>query len=221
MLKISILVDNPKSWFVPFAAKLTAMLGKDNEVHLVHRAGDIVPGDMAFLLACTKMVSRKDLAKNRHNLVIHESMLPKGRGWSPLSWQVEEGKGIIPVVLFEAAGRFDAGPVYMRDHIRLDGTELLPEIKEKQALKTMEIVLKFIKQWPDIKPVKQIGRATFYRRRGTDDNRLDINMTIKQQFDKLRVGDNERFPSWFSYRGKRYEVRIYEVKPIGGRKIKR
>ncbi len=73
---------------------------------------------------------------NKHNLVIHESDLPKGKGWSPVTWQVLEGKDVIPITLFEAAKNVDAGDIYLQEFIHLDGSELLEEIKHKQGVYT-------------------------------------------------------------------------------------
>ncbi|MDR2645775.1 MAG: hypothetical protein LBC04_01160 [Holosporaceae bacterium] len=87
------------------------------------------------------MIGREYLALHKHNIVVHESLLPYGKGWSPVTWQILEGKGIIPFVLFEAVEEMDAGVVYIRDEIHLDGTELVEEIREKQGNKTIEMCM--------------------------------------------------------------------------------
>lgn len=194
---------------MPYAREIVERLGEEHTVALYNNADEIARGDIVLLLGCTKIVPKSVLDRNRHNIVVHESDLPLGRGWSPLSWQVEEGKNRIPISLFEAAEELDAGEVYFKDWIELDGTELFPEIKEKQGKKTIEMVLKFVEMFPNIKPVPQTGNPTFYRRRKMEDNRMDVNKTLADQFDKIRVSDNNKFPSWFTYRGRKYKLRIY------------
>ena len=48
--------------------------------------------DLYICLSYSKLLSEKDLSKFKNVLVVHESELPKGKGWSPLSWQILEGK---------------------------------------------------------------------------------------------------------------------------------
>jgi len=212
ILEISILVDDPTSWIVPYARRTAEQLAQRHGCRLFFDADQIPCGDMLFLLGCTSILPAELLARNRHTFVVHESDLPKGRGWSPVSWQVLEGKNKIPIVLFEATDQLDAGPVYLKDYIELDGTELLAEIKHKQGLKTQQLVIKLVELWPDIKPVPQSGQPTYYRRRTRQDDRLDVNKTIAEQFDHLRIVHNEKYPAWFEYRGHEYVLQIHKVR---------
>jgi len=207
---ISILVDNPSSWIVPWASILKDKLSVFHKTKLCFSESDVYHGEFLFILGYTKILSKEILSRNKLNLVIHESALPFGRGWSPVAWQVLEGRNEIPVVLFDAQEELDTGPIYLRDVIILDGTELLPEIRRKQGVKTVEMVLKFLSMWPELKPVKQSGSASFYARRRSEDDVLDVNSTISENFDHLRVVDNEKYPAWFVFRGKKYIVKIYD-----------
>jgi methionyl-tRNA formyltransferase len=118
------------------------------------------------------------------------------------------------VALLEAVVKADAGPVYLRDNIELDGTELLPDLREKQGDKTVEMVIAFLKRWPDIKPEPQQGEPTYYRRRGPEDDRLDVEAPLGVLFDRLRVVDNEKYPAWFEHQGRRYRLAIHPM-PVG------
>ena len=128
-LDISILVDDPFCWIIPFAEDICRRLSKDHNAGLYLKTSEVPTGDMLFLLGCASIIPNEILRRNKHNLVVHESDLPKGRGWSPVTWQVLEGKNRIPIVLFEATEELDGGAIYLKDYIDLDGTELLPEIK--------------------------------------------------------------------------------------------
>ena len=207
-LKISILVDNPDSWIVPFAQDIQRQLAEHHDVKLYFKPFEIPDGDILFLLGCTSIFSREILQRNKHNLVIHESDLPKGKGWSPVAWQVLEGKNSIPIVLFEATDELDAGQIYLRDYIELDGTELLPEIKQKQGQKTTELVYKFVEKWPNIRGETEAGEATYYRKRTEKDDELDPEKTVGENFNHLRIVDNEKYPAWFQYEGQKYIIKI-------------
>ena len=208
-LKISILVDNPDSWISPFAQDIQRRLAKQHDANLYFKAPDIPEGEMLFLLGCTSIIPREILQRNKNNLVVHESDLPKGRGWSPIAWQVLEGKNRIPIVVFEATEELDAGPIYLKDCIELNGSELLSEIKQKQAAKTAELVYRFVEMWPNIKGKPQAGEPTYYPRRSEDDDVLDPQKTIIENFNHLRILDNEKYPGWFKYRNRKYRIKIY------------
>ena len=206
---VTILVDDPSSWMVPWASMLKDKLSPYHNVQMCLSKEKVGSGDFAFLLGCTKIIPKEILIRNKLNLVIHESALPSGRGWSPVAWQVFEGRNEIPVVLFDAREELDSGPIYLRDVIKLSGTELLSEIKHKQGLKTVEMVLRFLTLWPELKPVEQKGGPTFYKRRDHKDDMLDVNKTIAENFDHLRIVDNEKYPAWLELRGRKFKLKIY------------
>ena len=46
--------------------------------------------DVLFILGYNQIIQKDILDKNKHNIIVHESDLPKGKGWAPLFWQVLE-----------------------------------------------------------------------------------------------------------------------------------
>ena len=211
-LDISILVDDPFCWIIPFAEDICRRLSKDHNAGLYLKTSEVPTGDMLFLLGCASIIPNEILRRNKHNLVVHESDLPKGRGWSPVTWQVLEGKNRIPIVLFEATEELDGGAIYLKDYIDLYGTELLPEIKRKQGEKTAELVCRFVESWPDVSGKAQKGVPTYYSKRTEFDDELDANKTISENFNLLRIAHNEEHPAWFRHRGKKYILKIFEKK---------
>lgn len=210
-MKISVVVDNPKSWFLPFASDLVKRLSKSGETSLLQQADEIPAGtEVAFLLSCERKVPSSLLARSRHNIVVHASHLPRGKGMSPLTWQILEGKNEIPLTLFEAVEAIDAGPVYLQDSIRFSGSELLPEMQAQLGNRVVDMCSRFAREYPAIlqRGQPQKGSESFYRRRKPEDSRLDPDKTIAEQFDLLRVVDNERYPAFFEYRGRRYLLTI-------------
>lgn len=209
-LKITIASDRD-SWINPFLIQLAneIRLAGHDVVH-VHTSDQIRAGDICFLLSFWSCVTEQVLARNTHNLVVHESDLPQGRGWSPLTWQVLGSKNTIPVVLFEATKAVDSGSVYLRETISLRGSELLGQLRERQAMVTRELCLRFINEYPFIASTGrcQTGQPSSYRRRTPADSRLDPNRTIAEQFNLLRVVDNDRYPAFFEIGGTRYVIRI-------------
>jgi methionyl-tRNA formyltransferase len=193
--KLTILVNNPEGWVRPLARRFVQELSQSYRATYVERAADVPEGDAAFLLGCSRIVSAEILRRNRLNLVVHGSDLPQGRGFSPIPWQVLEGRNRIPVVLFEAEETLDSGPIYFKDVIDLDGTELLDEIHLKTWEKIEFLVGKFLKHYPAVSPQPQQGAPSFYPKRRREDDELDPNETLAAQFDHLRIVDNERYPA--------------------------
>ena len=208
-MKINILTDNPNSWILPYVDMLKLTL-KNHSVNHVFNSTEVEEGDLLLILSCEKILSTNILKLNKNNVVVHPSKLPQGKGWSPLAWQILEGKNIIPISLFEASEDLDSGVVYILDHIELQGHELNDEIKHLQGLKTIELIDRFISNYPMIKGLQQVGEETFYPRRRVNDNVLDPNKSLKDQFNLLRVVDNERYPAYFIYNGYKYIIKIYK-----------
>jgi len=206
-LVIQVLVDNPNSWIIPYAKKLVEEIKKmGHSAEFVGLHDEVKKGDILFLLGCVKLFKKLNL--NKHNLVVHESDLPQGKGWSPLTWQILEGKNEIPITLFEAVEDVDAGPYYLKDKVVFEGHELVNELREKQGLKTIELCLRFIKEYGKLKPIEQKGESTYYRRRTPLDSEIDINKSVNEQFNLFRVVDNERYPAFFWKNGKKYYLKI-------------
>jgi methionyl-tRNA formyltransferase len=210
-MQISLVVDNPSSWFILFAENLCSRLAEFGEVKIRGTAAEIPEGnEIAFLLSCEKKVSSGILTRSRHNIVVHASDLPQGKGMSPLTWQILEGRNEIPVSLFEAVEEIDAGPVYIKDAIHYQGNELLNEMQTVLGEKIIEMCLQFIRGYPAIvrscRP--QSGPESFYRRRKPQDSQLDPNKTIAEQFNLLRVADNDRYPAFFEWNGRKFLIKI-------------
>ncbi|MEO0509038.1 MAG: UDP-2,4-diacetamido-2,4,6-trideoxy-beta-L-altropyranose hydrolase [Verrucomicrobiota bacterium] len=171
---------------------------------------DLPRGDLLFILSYWGLVDSRTLAKHSHNLVVHESDLPKGKGWSPLTWQIIEGKNSIPFTLFEAIEKVDAGDIYAQTELALNGNELLDELHELQVKETIKLCEHFVDKYPAVVTQKrpQKGRDSFYERRTPASSELDPTCSIEKQFDLLRTVDNQLYPAFFFHRGTKYILRI-------------
>lgn len=206
--KVSVLVDND-SWILPYATKLVESLKVEGiKCKLYRKHNDVASGDICFMLGCTKIVKDEVLKKNRFNLVIHESDLPKGKGFAPVAWQIIEGMDSIPVCLIEAGSNVDSGDIWLKDVIKLDGTELCNEWRAKQGEISIKLALKFVANFLELKNQKQEGAPSFYARRTPNDSELDIDKSINEQFSLLRTVDNVNYPAFFYRNGIKYKLLI-------------
>ena len=172
-------------------------------------------GDICFYLSYSRVVDGNCLRRYRNNLVVHASDLPKGRGWSPLSWQILEGKCEIPIVLFEAAESVDSGCTYLRRKIQFAGHELIDELRDAISHATVDLCQAFVADYPDVLRLgsPQEGDPTYYPRRRPRDSELDVDRTLREQFELLRIADPNAYPAWFAIRGRRFAVRLVDVGP--------
>ena len=66
-------------------------------------------------------------------------------------------------------------------------------------------------RWNLLNPSKkQKGKETFYSKMTEKDNELNPNKTIKEQFNILRIVDNERYPAFFNLNGQEYTIKIWK-----------
>ena len=208
--RLAILSD-ARSWLnEPIAGLVLGWLGEGYAVEWVHAPGELLGGDFCFYLGCGQLVPADIRARYRHNLVVHESALPRGKGWSPLTWQVLEGRSEIPVALIEADERVDSGVIYAQELIRLRGDELVAELRERQAAATLALCRDFVQDYARCvaQARSQTGEESFYSRRRPEDSRLETARTLAEQFNQLRVADNERYPAFFDHQGRRYRLTI-------------
>ena len=210
-MEITILTDNPNSWILPYVTKLKRYLNKHNyKINHIFDQKHISKGDIMFILSCEKIIPEKQLNFHKNNIVIHPSKLPEGKGWSPLAWQILEGKNKIPITLFEASSQVDSGKIYLTDVIKLKGDELNNEIKDKQGKITLKLIKKYLNNRNTLKGYNQKGKETFYPKIEKKHNELDINKNLKDQFNTLRIVDNKRYPAFFTLNGTEYILKIWK-----------
>lgn len=212
-LRISIICDSD-TWILKSIEQLELYwLNCGHSVCWVFTPSELVTGDVCFILSCSNILKPEQLALHTHNLVVHSSNLPEGRGWSPMTWQVIEGKNKICTTLFEASAELDSGVIYAQEWIELDGTELIDEWREKQA----EVTKKLCSEWINIYPKSvmnshhQVGENSYYSRRRSDASMLNPDKTLREQFNLLRVVDNEKYPAFFHLNDQQYQIFIKKV----------
>ena len=204
-------LSSPQSWMNEYIPNLIDnVLDLGCTMRWIHDHKHVIPGDVCFLLSYGRIISREVLALNRFNMVVHASALPKGKGWSPMTWQILDSSSSIPLTLFQAVSDLDAGPIYAQEIIQLRGNELAPEWQKIQALATIRLCTDWLKNYPDsaTKPKPQIGDASIYPRRRPEDSCLDITNSLEESFPLLQVVDNDKYPAFFDFRGRRYRIRI-------------
>lgn len=207
MKNIAFLFDKTNDWLSQYFPKALKASQTFN-AHIFYEEEKIRGFDVVFVLGYTKVLKGEILSSNNLLLVVHESELPEGRGFAPVQWQILEGKSDITVCLLEISDEVDAGNIFGKMVLSLDGSELYEEIRKKQAVITFELISRFLERYPNINFQTQQGKPTFYRRRNPSDSQLDLDKTIRDQFNLLRICNNKDWPAYFELHGVRYTIKI-------------
>ena len=213
-LSISIISDND-SWINDYIPRFINRIEiNKHSINWGHDIKEVQHGDICFLLSCGQIMLKNIMSRNTINLVVHESAVPKGKGWSPFTWQILEGKNRIPITLLEVAEKVDSGKIYLQDEMVFEGHELIDELHTVEANYTFKLCEKFIDQFPFIlnQGKVQEGKSSFYKKRGPEDSEIDVESTISKSFNLLRIVDNERYPAFFYMKGQKYKLQIERYK---------
>ena len=208
MYKFALLFDRKNDWLRQYLSD-DFNFREDINVSNFYEEKEIKEFDVVFVLGFTRILKKDFLQANDLVLLVHESNLPLGKGFSPLQWQILEGKNKIVFSLLEASEEVDSGDIIEQMECNLDGTELYDEVRSKQAKLTFELISRFIRNYPNYKKKKQFGKSTYYRRRKITDSELDINLPIKDLFPLLRIVNNKDWPGFFRINGVKYIIKIY------------
>lgn len=185
---------------------------KGHQVVLVNHAKEFpTAGDLLFLVSFGQIIGREQIDRFSRALVLHCSDLPRGRGWSPHIWEVLRGADHLTLSLLEAADTVDAGDIWKKLQIPLDGTELYDEINAKLFQAEVELMDFALENFDAVTPQAQPeleGEHKYYRKRTPTDSEIDPFRSLADQFDLLRVCDPQRFPAFFDFRGARYLLRL-------------
>ena len=212
-IKVAYLLDKTNLWIKEYLLKsgLLKINTTKYKSKIFLSANKISNYDIVFILNYTKILKNSFLKKNKINLVIHASDLPKNKGFAPIQWKILENKNKIVFSMFKVNSKIDSGNIFEKKSIKFNGTELYDEIREKQAFCTFSLIKSFLKKFPKAKFSKQIGKSSFNRKRNANDSKIDINLTIKKLFNKLRIANNEEWPSFFYYKKKKFIIKIYKA----------
>ena len=211
-IKVAYLIDESNPWIKKYLLKssLVKRNSRKFKSNIFTNINKIRKNDIVFILGYTKILKSSFLERNKINLVIHESNLPKDKGFSPVQWQILRNTNKITVSMFRANVKFDSGDIFQKKEIYFSGTELYDEIREKQALCTFKLIKSFLQKYPKVSFSKQKGKSTYNRKISENDRKININTTIKKSFNRLRIANNEEWPSFFTYKKKKFIIKIYK-----------
>ena len=209
-MKITLLCSDVKH---PVYAYLRAWMVTQNGLHdvvLVQKKSDLAGGDILFLVSCSEIIDAKVREMYLATLVLHAGDLPKGRGWSPHIWEIVNGAETITLTLLEAEDKVDSGRIWQKLDITVPKNALWNEINHLLFEAEVELINFAVQNFGTVSPSiqKATENPSYYPKRTPADSRIDVNKSIAEQFDLIRVCDPNRFPAYFEHLGCRYTLKL-------------
>ena len=86
----------------------------------------------------------------------------------------------------------------------------MEELRLLQVEATFRLCRAFVADYPESlgKARFQEGAPTFFPRRRPIDGQINLNQSLREQFNLLRVSDSQRYPAWFELAGTKYNLQI-------------
>jgi methionyl-tRNA formyltransferase len=135
----------------------------------------------------------KEIFSRYRCVVFHMTDLPYGRGGSPLQNLILRGHRQTMLSAIECVAELDAGPVYVKSPLGLEGTA--EEILSRCSVLIGDLIIELVTKNPGSKP--QIGEVTIFERRKPSQGDISLLSSLDAIYDYIRMLDADDYPSAF------------------------
>ena len=126
-------------------------------------------------------------------IVFHMTDLPYGRGGSPLQNLILRGFKKTKISAFKVNQEIDAGDIYLKKELSLDGTA--EEIFIKASDLIYEMIIEIIEK--KLAPKPQKGEIIVFKRRTPQESNLEGIKNLETLYDNIRMLDAKGYPKAF------------------------
>jgi methionyl-tRNA formyltransferase len=142
---------------------------------------------------------------NRYECVcFHMTDVPYGRGGSPLQNLIIRGHRETKLTALRMVADFDAGPVYFKERLSLEGSA--EEIYIRATHLSAHMIERIVQEHPE--PTPQSGETTIFKRRTPRESEIPHVDSLQQLHDFIRMLDAEGYPNaYLDHAGFRFEFR--------------
>ena len=122
--------------------------------------------------------------------VLHDSLLPEYRGFSPTVWAIINGEDHTGVTLFEMAEAMDFGPVVAQKRVPIGETETIADVMERVTasyLSLLEDNLPALLAGTAIRKVQNEDHATYCCKRLPSDNKIVWSRSARDLHNLIRA----------------------------------
>ncbi len=133
----------------------------------------------------------EEIYNNYECILFHMTDLPYGRGGSPLQNLIVRGHKKTKLSALKVVEEIDAGPIYLKKELLLEGTAHEIFTKASKIIETM--IVEIIHN--NFENEKQSGIPVFFKRRTEDESNIKDLETLKQVYDHIRMLDCKGYPN--------------------------
>lgn len=123
-------------------------------------------------------------------VIFHMTDVPYGRGGSPLQNLIVRGHESTMISALRCIQDLDAGPVYLKQPLRLDGSAEEIFLRADRVIEQM--ILEIVQKEP--LPTPQTGEPVLFKRRHPRDGDLRGARDLEQWYDMIRMLDAQAYP---------------------------
>lgn len=192
-------IVSEKKWHENFALQLNAQFNGEHTFTLIQNKADFtleklkaIQPKLVFIPHWSYKIENAIL-ETFDCVIFHMTDLPYGRGGSPLQNLIVRGHTETKLSALKATEEFDAGPIYLKQHLSLLGTA--EEIFIRAAELENQMIVKIIQE--NIEPQEQFGEPTIFKRRKPEDGNLEQLNSLKEIYDYIRMLDADSYPNAF------------------------
>ncbi len=124
------------------------------------------------------------------SVAVHESLLPKYRGFSPINWAIINGEEVIGVTLFYMSEGMDAGDIVGQELIAVGQDETAYDVYQKTKKASIDLTARYIKSLLSgtaMRIPQNEYEATFTCPRIPEDGQIDWNKTAREIHNLIRA----------------------------------
>jgi methionyl-tRNA formyltransferase len=132
----------------------------------------------------------EEITRDFECICFHMTDVPYGRGGSPLQNLITRGHKETVISALRMTSDMDAGPVYMKARLPLDGSA--QEIFERASTIVFDMISEIAMK--DISPVPQVGEPVVFKRRRPEESVLPDRGTLESLYDHIRMLDADTYP---------------------------
>jgi len=170
------------------------------ELLTAERLGKLSPRYVFFLHWSLKVPDA--IVRDFECVCFHMTDVPFGRGGSPLQNLIMRGLRSTKLTALRMTADFDAGPVYLKDDLSLEGGA--EEIYIRACRLAAAMIGRILREQPA--PSPQTGEPVVFKRRKASQSEVPELTSLGALHDFIRMLDADGYPRAFlNYRGFRYE----------------
>jgi len=126
-------------------------------------------------------------------VIFHMTDVPYGRGGSPLQNLILRGHASTKISALRCVEALDAGPVYLKRELSLDGSAR--EIFARAGKLMEDMIIEIVEREPV--PVEQTGEPVLFERRTPRQSDMSQVETVRGAYDFVRMLDADGYPHAF------------------------